>query len=80
MSFATISRQTNRAYHRLCPEKLRKKNSGSKGLRGSTPFQGVIFYLWTDLNDICTAYVKLNSKIFLFMELFLDFGMVFEKI
>ena len=49
-------------------------------LRGSTPFQVVIFYLWTDLNEICTAYVEMNSKIFMFMELFLNFGMVFENI
>ena len=30
------------------------------GLRGSTPFEDMIFYLWTDSNEICTAYVKLR--------------------
>ena len=45
-------------------------NTISFNLRGSTPFQGVIFYLWTDLNEICTAYIKLNSKIFLFVDFF----------
>ena len=48
----------------------------SVGLRGSTPFQGVIFYLWTDPDEIC---IELNSKIF-FLEHCLDFSMVFEKI
>ena len=34
MSVATMSRYTKRAYHRLCPEKRRKKkNSGGKGLK-----------------------------------------------
>ena len=32
MSVATMSRLTKRTYLKLCPEKLRKKNSGSKGL------------------------------------------------
>ena len=32
MSVATMSWWTKRAYLRLCPEKLRKKNSDSKGL------------------------------------------------
>ena len=36
-------------------------------LRGPTPFEDMIFYLWTDSNEICTAYVKLNSKHILFM-------------
>ena len=49
-------------------------------LRGYTPFQGVIFYLWTDLDEICTVYIKLNSNSILFANFFLDFGMVFEKI
>ena len=31
----------------------------------------MIFYLWTDSNEICTAYVKLNSKHILFMRIFL---------
>ena len=39
-------------------------------LKGSTPFQGVIFYLWTDLDEICTAYVKLNSNSILFVKFF----------
>ena len=29
-------------------------------LRGPTPFEDMIFYLWTDSNEICTAYVKLK--------------------
>ena len=40
-------------------------------LRGPTPFEDMIFYLWTDSNEICTAYVKLNSKHILFMRIFL---------
>ena len=39
-------------------------------LRGPTPFEEMIFYLWTDSNEICTAYVKLNSKHILFMRIF----------
>ena len=29
-------------------------------LRRPTPFEDMIFYLWTDSNEICTAYVKLK--------------------
>ena len=39
-------------------------------LRGPTPFEDMIFYLWTDSNEICTAYVKLNSEHILFMRIF----------
>ena len=49
-------------------------------LRGATTFQELIFYLRTDVDEICTAYVKLNSKIFFVHGTFLDFGMVFDKI
>ena len=27
-------------------------------LKGPTPFEDMIFYLWTDSNEICTAYVN----------------------
>ena len=40
-----------------------------QNIKGFDPFIGGDFYLWTDLNEICTAYVKLNCKIFLFVEL-----------
>ena len=33
MRVATMSRQTKRDYLRLCPEKRRKKNSGSEELK-----------------------------------------------
>ena len=36
MIVATMSRYIKRAYLRLCAEKQRKKNSGSKGLKLST--------------------------------------------
>ena len=49
-------------------------------LTGPTPFQRVIFYLWTDLNEICTAYVKSNSILFMIFFFFLYFDIVFEKI
>ena len=39
-------------------------------LRGPTPFEDMIFYLWTDSNEICTAFVKLNSEHILFMRIF----------
>ena len=39
-------------------------------LRGPTPFEDMIFYLWTDSNEICTAYVKLNSNHIVFMRIF----------
>ena len=39
-------------------------------IRGPTPFEDMIFYLWADSNEICTAYVKLNSKHILFMRIF----------
>ena len=40
-------------------------------LRGPTPSEDMIFYLWTDSNEICKAYVKLNSKHILFIRIFL---------
>ena len=39
-------------------------------LRGPTPFEDMIFYLWTDSNKICTAYVKLKINHILFMKNF----------
>ena len=39
-------------------------------LRASTPFEDMIFYLWTDSNEICTAYVKLKINHILFMKFF----------
>ena len=50
-----------------------------KVLRGPTPFEDMIFYLWTDSNEICTAYVKLKINHFIH-EKFLIFDLVFEKI
>ena len=44
--------------------------SPKRPLRGPTPFEDMIFFLWTDSNEICTAYVKLNSKHILFMRFF----------
>ena len=49
-------------------------------LRGPTPFEDMIFYLWTDSNKICTAYVKLKINHILFMNFFLILDSVFEKI
>ena len=48
-------------------------------LRGPTPFEDMIFYLWTDSNEICTAYVKLKINHILFVKN-LIFDLVFEKI
>ena len=45
-------------------------------LRGLTPFEDMIFYLWTDSNEIGTAYTKLNYKHILFMRIF-DFRFSF---
>ena len=39
-------------------------------LRGPTPFEDMIFYLWTDCNEICTAYVKLKINHILFVKIF----------
>ena len=39
-------------------------------LRGPTPFEDMIFYLWTDSNEICTAYVKLRINHILFVKNF----------
>ena len=47
-----------------------KELSSYASLRGSTSFQGVIFYLWTDFDEICTVYVKLNSYSIFFMQIF----------
>ena len=47
-------------------------------IRGPTPFQGVIFYLLTDLDEICTAYVNLNSNS-IFPELFFKFRYDFRE-
>ena len=49
-------------------------------LRGPTPFENMIFYLWTDSYEICTAYVKLNINHILFLNFFFIFDLVFEKI
>ena len=48
-------------------------------VKGIDPFSGRNFYLWTDLNEICTAYVKLNSKIFLFLIFFFRFRYGFRE-
>ena len=37
-------------------------------------------YLWTDSNEICTAYVKIENKSHFIPEKFLIFDLVFEKI
>ena len=39
----------------------------------------MIFYLWTDSNEICTAYVKLKINHILFMKIF-DFWFSFWEI
>ena len=39
-------------------------------LRGPTPFEHMIFYLWTNSNEICTAYVKLKINHILFLKIF----------
>ena len=40
-------------------------------IKGTDPFWGHDFlFIWTDSNEICTAYVKLNSKHILFMRFF----------
>ena len=44
--------------------------SSYEGLRGPTPFEDMIFYLWSDSNEICTAYVKLKINHILFMKFF----------
>ena len=49
-------------------------------LRGSTPFQDMIFYLWTDSYEIFTAYVKLKINDTFIHEKILIFALVFEKI
>ena len=40
-------------------------------LRGPTRFEDMNFYLWTDSNEICTAYVKLKINHILFVKIFL---------
>ena len=42
----------------------------SQNLRGPTPFEDMIFYLWTDSNEICTAYVKFKINHILFVKNF----------
>ena len=39
-----------------------------------------VTHFLTDSNENCTAYVKLNSKIFLLVDFFLIFGIFIEKI
>ena len=39
-------------------------------LRGPTPFEDMIFYLFTDSNEICTAYVNLKINHILFVKNF----------
>ena len=45
-------------------------------LREPTHFEDMIFYLWTDSNEICTAYVKLKINHILFLKIF-DFRFSF---
>ena len=47
-------------------------------LRGTTPFYGVIFYLWTDPAEINTEYVKLKKITFCSWKFF-DFRNSFWK-
>ena len=51
-----------------CQLKILKKKNYC--LRGPTPFEDVIFYLWTDSNEICTTYVKLKINHILFVKNF----------
>ena len=51
-----------------------------KYLRGSTPFEDMIFYLRTDSNEICSAYAKLKINDTIILEKILIFALVFEKI
>ena len=46
-------------------------------LRGPTLFEDMIFYLWTDSNEICTAYVKLKKKSYFILEKIFDFQFSF---
>ena len=39
-------------------------------LKGTDPFENMIFYLWTDSNEICTEYVKLKINHILFVKNF----------
>ena len=48
-------------------------------MKGTDPFLGVIFYLWSDPAEINTEYVKLKKKLHFVPESFLIFGIVFEK-
>ena len=52
------------------PRRVASARLSEINLRGPTPFEDMIFYLWTDSNEICTAYVKSNSKHILFMRIF----------
>ena len=52
-----MSRQTKRAYLRLCPEKRRKKNLVHKGLK----LKSLVFY--------ATYYVSLHYKLYPFIYL-----------
>ena len=40
------------------------------GIKGTDPFWGHDFYLWTDSNEICTAYGKLKINHILFVKNF----------
>ena len=61
----------------LCEFVWRKRNEKGHNfgqifldIRGPTPFEDMIFYLWTDSNEICTRYVKLKINHILFMKFF----------
>ena len=54
----------------ICSRKIYNCLKFVELLRGPTPFEDMIFYLWTDYKEICTAYAKLNSKHILFMKIF----------
>ena len=49
-------------------------------LRGPTPFEDMIFYLWTDSNEILHSIYTIENKSHFIREKFLFFDLVFEKI
>ena len=72
-SYLMLSRQIKNVF-----DLLRTKTSKIEinNLRGPTPFEDMIFYLRTDSNEICTAYVKLKINHILFLKIF-DFRFSF---
>ena len=51
-------------------EKTNFSVTQSSEIKGTDPFEDMIFYFWADSKEICTAYVKFKINHILFVKKF----------